>query len=166
MFEFLRPEVRATLKRWREALVGGALALLGLYWGLVGGGLLRIVAVALILLGAALLFAGIQRGRLRTGSGGAGVVQLVEGQLGYFGPQTGGVIAVADISAVSRRGNLWILQGAGQRLEVPMDASGAECLLDAFAMLPGLNMSAILARTEDHGDIAQVLWQRGPRRLG
>lgn len=160
----IRPELRAAFARWREAIIGGAVAALGLYW-VLGGGLLRIVGLAVLVLGVSLLVSGIQRGRFRQGSGGAGVVELVEGQLGYFGPQTGGVMAVADIRRVSRNGDLWVLEGGGTRLEIPADAAGAECLLDAFAMLPGLDLNAIVASVDKRTDSPRLLWQRGPRRL-
>lgn len=166
MSSFLRPEAARALRRWREALAGAGVLALGAYWLLATGGLLRLVGGILALLGAGLLFAGLQRGRFRTEASGAGVVQLVEGQLGYFGPETGGVIAVADLSCVARRGDTWVLDGGGQRLEIPAGAAGAECLLDAFAMLPGLDLRAVLSPVEDRTEPLRVLWQRGPRRLG
>ena len=164
MSDFLRPEAAAALRRWREALTGAAVALLGVYW-ITTGGLLRLVGLVVALAGGAVLVAGIQRGRLRSGTLGIGVVRLVEGQLGYFGPLTGGVIAVADIRSVARHGNIWIIEGAGQRLEIPADARGSDCLIDAFAMLPGLDMRAIVSSVENRTGRAQLVWRRGPARL-
>lgn len=165
MPDFLRPEAAAALRRWREAMIGAAVALLGAYW-VTTGGLLRLFGIATLLIGAALAFSGIQRGRLRASSLGIGVVQLIEGQIGYFGPLTGGVMAVADIEKVSRHGKDWVLEGVGQRLEIPADAKGADCLIDAFAMLPGLDMYTIVASVEKRTGQTRLVWKRPPKRLG
>lgn len=167
---FVRPEVRAALWRWRETLVGGAVALLGLWWMAGPRGLLFWIGAVLLAAGAALALAGVQRARFRTGGGGPGVVQVVEGQLAYFGPETGGVIDVAAIRRVALEGGRWRIEAPGSRLEIPVDAEGAEALFDVFAALPGLGTETVLAALE--GDAAQestggsrLLWQAGPRRL-
>ena len=48
MAEFLRPEARAALMRWREVLLAGAVAALGLRWGLAAFGALQIVGWAMV----------------------------------------------------------------------------------------------------------------------
>jgi len=165
MPELLRPAARAALRRWREALIGLAVTLLGLWWA-SGYGLLKWVGVAVALGGIALTASGIQRGRFRQGAGGPGVVELVEGQLGYFGPTTGGIVAVQEIRRVSQHGRAWVIEGGdGTTLEIPFDAEGAERLFDAFAMLPGLDMHRIVKSAEGPGRGAELLWTRAPKRL-
>ena len=90
---FLRPEAKAELWRWREVLGGIAVALIGL-WLVAGPGLLlAIPGYALILAGVIFVWIGGQRVRFRKTGLGAGAVQVDEGQIAYFGPLTGGVIA-------------------------------------------------------------------------
>ena len=67
---FVRPEVRAGLWRWREALIGSGLIALGLYWALVVHGLIGWIGWAVVPCGAALAITGIQRARFRGRAGG------------------------------------------------------------------------------------------------
>ena len=61
----IRPEARAAIWRWREALLGLCLLLLALWWGLTAFGVLRYVAAALMVAGGLLVVAGLQRGPFR-----------------------------------------------------------------------------------------------------
>ena len=89
----IRPEAQTLLARWSEALIGVGIALLGAYWAFfTGGGLLHWIGYGVIVLGAAVVFSGIQRARFHKGGGGPGVVQVVERRVSYFGPETGGVM--------------------------------------------------------------------------
>lgn len=152
----LRPEVALLLRRGREALAGAALAALALWLGLSSFGVTRWVAVALGLAGLALIWTGVQRLRFGRGGGGPGIVTVDERRLVYWGPLAGGVM---DMDALARldldpgaRPAHWILTGLrGERLEVPVNATGAEALLDLFASLPGFPTEAMLSalgRTE------------------
>ncbi|KAF0675980.1 hypothetical protein [Profundibacterium mesophilum] len=146
---FLRPEARAALWRWREALCGGAVTALGIYWMVGPGRLLFWVGGTATVIGAALIGAGIQRGRFRPAGGGPGVVRVVEGELAYFGPFDGGTLIIEDLTYVDRQGDLWILRAAGGgTLEIPVDAEGAEALFDVFNRLPGFSMARLLAERE------------------
>ncbi len=152
MAGFLRPELRAALKRWREAVIGVGVALLGA-WSLAAGGLLAWIGVALLAAGAALVAAGVQRGRFRRAATGAGVVQVVEGQLAYFGPTDGGTMAIADISDVASRDAppRWIIAARdGTVLTIPKDAVGAEALFDVFMAVPGLDPSTLVRDRAGH----------------
>lgn len=149
----IRPEVKAGLLRWREALSGAVLAGWGLYWVWRGHGYVPWIGGAVALLGLALVVTGLQRGRFRTGAGGAGVVQVTEGQIGYFGPVTGGVVTLSDISRLAldagRRPPCWRLSQPGQPdLLIPLDAEGAEALFDVFAALPGIRTSKLVAEVQ------------------
>ena len=170
MTNLLRPEARDWLLRWREVLTGAAVALLGLWSALTTFGVTRWLSVALILIGAALIWTGIQRIRFRQGGGGAGVVQIDERRLMYFGPLTGGVIDMDDLTRLvldpSGHPPHWLLSGVGgQSLAIPVNAEGADALFDLFAALPGIkteHMLEVLARTPD----AQVtIWKSDRLRL-
>ena len=164
----IRPEARAQIARWRDALIGACVLLLGLYWAFfTGGGLLHWIGYAVALVGIALTYMGVQRGRFSAGQGGPGIVTVVEGRIGYFGPHGGGI---ADVGAMTRlildpRSDPphWILHRPGEPpLAIPLTAEGADGLFDAFATLPGLNTEAMLSRMHAGGDAPVTVWQRRP----
>ena len=163
---FVRPSARAAILRWREALIGAGLLALGVYWSFwTGPGLLTWVGLLVTLLGAALLFAGLQKGRSRLGGGGPGVVQIVERRIGYFGPLNGGVVDLDAITALSfdptQHPPIWtIAHDAGPALMVPVNAEGADALFDAFASLPGLSPGRVASVSKQAGTRAVVLWRR------
>ena len=167
----IRPEVSRVLWRWRDAMAGLGVALLGAWWAATGFGIIAWIGVAMLVAGIALSFAGWQRARFRRGSHGPGVVQVTEGQVAYFGPVTGGVIAAEAISAIvlnplPRSGPVWEVRAPGQEpLIVPVDAAGAEALFDVFAALPGLDTEAMLAALEDPGTTPRRVWTRPHVRL-
>jgi hypothetical protein len=163
---FIRPEARAVLWRWREALVGLGVALLGAWIALGGRAFVALFGVMVMLLGIGLAAAGWQRGRFRREGLGPGVVQLTEGQVAYFGPQAGGILPVERIAAVvlnplPRSGPVWELRSPGEEpLRVPADAAGAEALFDVFAALPGFPTEAMLDALEDPGTVPRIIWAR------
>ncbi|MEL7461905.1 MAG: hypothetical protein AAFX45_03265 [Pseudomonadota bacterium] len=162
---FVRPELQAVAWRWRETLVGAAGALLGGYLALTGTLAAQIIGAALIIGGALLGVAGVQRARFRRGGLGLGVVSLDEGRLAYFGPTEGGVIAVAALSGVDLMvgsdTSVWELEAAdGSRLAVPLDAAGAEVLFDVFGGLPGLNTASMLSAVEAARPGRTMIWAK------
>lgn len=145
----IRPELRAFAARWHEALIGGVVGLLGVYWATFSFGLLAWIGWALVLIGPAMVLAGVQRGRFRAGTGGPGVVSVDEGQIAYFGPLTGGAVALTELTRLSLDGAsvppCWVLDQPGQPpLQVPLTAEGADALFDVFAALPGIRTDRML----------------------
>ena len=69
---FIRPEVRAFLWRWREGLAGGCVAARGLYWILASYGLLSGLGWLVLLAGLALAFAGCSGRDSPPGAAGRG----------------------------------------------------------------------------------------------
>ncbi|TDK43775.1 hypothetical protein [Antarcticimicrobium luteum] len=170
---FIRPEARAALHRWREALTGAALVALGLYWALVTGGLLGWIGWLLIPAGAGIAVIGVQRARFRaTGPGrgqGPGVVLVDEGEITYMGPLSGGSVSVPDLERLvldpSARPAHWVLEEPGRPiLHIPVNAEGASALFDVFAALPGLRTERMLAELNRGGAHAVVIWERRPLR--
>lgn len=163
----IRPGATRSLHRWREVLVAGALAALGLWWALTGFGLVVWIGWALLLTAGALGLAGLQRVRFRRGAGGPGVVIVDEGLIAYLGPVSGGTVALSEITMLAldpRAGGHWVLSQPGQPdLHIPLDAEGAEALFDAFAALPGLRTEHMLARMRRPGPAPETLWQRSAR---
>ena len=170
MADFLRPEARATLWRWREVIAGLALLAFGLWWVATGLSVLRWLAVPVIAAGAAIVWTGLQRLRFRRGGGGAGVVQIVERRIAYWGPLTGGMIDLDDLARLSLdpggRPLHWVLTPhTGAVLQIPVDAEGADALFDTFAALPGLQTERMLDLMADPPDHPVTLWQADRRRL-
>jgi len=170
MGEFLRPEVRAFFRRWREPLVAAGLGALGLWWALTEYGLLLWIGWLLMAGSAALAYAALQRLRFARGGGGAGIVTIDERRVVYFGPYSGGV---ADLDALLRLElepspggpAQWVLTcDTGERVEIPVDAEGADRLFDLFAALPGLRLSVLLSTLEHPPEATVVLWRATPQR--
>jgi len=163
--EFVRPEVKKAVYRWREALIGFAVSMLGLYWAVSAVGILAIVGTSLALAGALLVFAGIQRARFRVASGGAGVVHVDEGQVTYYGPVEGGSVSVAELmrvelDPVKRKSSEWVLHDPNTApLRIPTNAEGAEALFDVFAGLEGIQTEAMLSKLKNAPDQQVVIWQ-------
>ncbi|MFN3823274.1 MAG: hypothetical protein ACK4RN_04785 [Pseudorhodobacter sp.] len=179
----IRPELRAALHRWREVLALGALALPGLWLVWLGGFLL--LPLGILLVAASLVLALIAARRMRFAQPGQapGMVEVVEGQIGYFGPAFGGLIAIADLAELrlvtSRGRRLWRLQGTeGDALLIPVEAGGAAALYDVFAALPGMETGRLLDALEGRetplatGNLprlqsvdSRVIWRRPARAV-
>ena len=163
---FIRPELARKLNRWRETLAGLGAAALGFVWFSTEIGPLWLVGMVLMVGGALLAVAGIQRARFRRGSEGPGLVQVIEGQVTYFGPFEGGSVAVDDLVSVEldpgrQDSPAWVVTGTlGETLNIPVDAAGADALFDVFAGLPGLQTEAMLKRLETSPEERVTVWTR------
>ena len=70
------------------------------------------------------------------------------------------------LNPLPRSGPVWELRGRnGEPLRIPADAEGAEALFDAFAVLPGFDTEAMLARLAEPGRVPVTLWVRAGRVL-
>ncbi|MEE9387382.1 MAG: hypothetical protein V3U96_02125 [Paracoccaceae bacterium] len=165
---FIRPEVLEAISRFRDAIIGVAVSLVGLYLALGNIGALSILGTSLAIAGALLVFAGIQRGRFRSGAGGSGMVLVDEGQVTYYGPHEGGSVVIADLASVvldqaSEPASQWVLreQGAVQ-LRIPTDAEGADALFDVFSSLDGMHTGEMLAALENTRAQVVEIWRANP----
>ncbi len=167
---FIRPEVRALLSQWFDALIGVATFSLGSFWMLASGGVLRWVGVAIAVIGAALVFTGIQRARFQAAKGGPGVVSVDERQISYFGPLSGGTISINEISMLmldpSAKTAAWRLTQPGQpELAIPLNAECAELLFDVFASLPGMKTEYMLSQLKNQPAQPVVIWSKSVTTL-
>lgn len=166
---FIRPEARAALARWREALAGAAVTALGLYWALGQHGLLGWIGWLLVPAGAGIAVIGVQRARFRITGQGPGVVLVDEGEITYMGPLSGGSVSVPDLERLvldpSARPAHWVLEQPDRPiLHIPVNAEGAGDLFDVFATLPGLRTERMLAELNRGGSHPVVIWERTPLR--
>ena len=146
----IRPEALAALRRWREVILAACLALLGLWLATRSGPIPLSAGLAVLALSAAWALSGWRRMRFAQDIATPGFVEVIEGEVRYFGPSFGGAVSLSDLTELrlmtlhGRR--LWRLkQRDGQALLIPVDAAGAEALFDGFTALPGLDMAAVLA---------------------
>lgn len=146
----IRPELRTAAWRWREVIYAGMTAALGLWLVRLGGLILIPAGLALIALGLGWAVSAWRRVKFAQGHEGPGLIEVDEGQIAYMGPGAGGYVALPDLVELrlmtlqGRR--LWRLrQSDGQALLIPVDATGAERLFDAFAALPGIDMAAVVS---------------------
>ncbi|WP_050929278.1 hypothetical protein [Aestuariivita boseongensis] len=165
---FVRPEARATLWRFREILSGTGLGALGLYLA-AGRGLTVWLGYAALVVALGLIVVGFQRTRFRTGGGGPGVVGIDEGQIAYFGPLSGGVMALADMERLTLDPTAqpahWLLESKEHPpLHIPVNAEGSEKLFDAFAALPGIRTERMLAELRGRATYPVVIWERALTR--
>ena len=166
MAEFLRPEARAFLWRWREVLVAGVVIALGVWWIFTGIGINRWLGVIFTLIGLGWTYTAVQRARFAQEGDGPGVVQVRERRLAYYGPLDGGMIDVEDLTQLeldpsSHPDPSWVLSGVGgQRIAIPINAAGADALFDVFAALPGIETASVLDVLSRTPDARVILWQR------
>lgn len=164
----IRPELTAWAKRWSEVLAGLAIMIFGLWALQANDRFFQFLAGLVIVVGLATAFIGWRRLRFQRPGIAPGIVQLVEGQISYFGPDSGGFIPLREIVELHliEDGTQWLLiSDQDASLEIPVAASGAEVLFDAFAHLPGLRMQSVLtALNNPEPAHRQTLWLHPSRQ--
>lgn len=168
MADFIRPEVTAALTRWRGVIGALAAGATGLWLGMRSFGSIAMLGWGLAALSPVLLLIAVQRRRFADAGGeGPGMVEVVEGRIGYFGPTGGGFVMLDDLDEILLAGpedaRFWLLRSHGQPdLTVPLGAEGAEVLFDAFVALPGVTAALLVgAVSERGGDPAPLrIWRR------
>lgn len=175
MADFLRPEARAAIKRWREAGIGLVVALLSVQLAMNSSGGRRGLAFAVTLLGVAVFIEGIRRARLPRDGGGAGVVEVDERQISYFGPNGGGAVAVEGLMRIevrAQRGEQrfdWLFTDmGGDVLTIPSNAEGALAIFDAVSVLKGArieNITVAAAAAGARDGETRTVWKRDRARI-
>ena len=166
MSDFIRPELREFFRRWREVMFAAALGLLGLRRIYIGDGINFWLGVIMIAIAVAWAIIAVQRVRFSQDGTGPGIVQVRERRIGYFGPESGGIIDIADIARLeidpaTQPSPSWVLIGKDhQNVIVPVNAAGADALFDAFSALPGIDTGKLLHVLSHTPDAREVIWQR------
>ncbi|GAA6209492.1 hypothetical protein NBRC116601_27850 [Cognatishimia sp. WU-CL00825] len=161
---FIRPEARIFFLKWREVLIGLVVLLLGLYW-VSGSGILRWIGVAVAIGGGILMYTGLQRGRFMSERGGPGIVTVDEGEVSYYGPISGGIVSMSDLTLLTLDQvsvpPVWVLHQIGQAdIAIPVNAEGAEALFDAFASLPGIRTDHLVSSLNGRSAQPVVIWAK------
>ncbi|MDJ0826398.1 MAG: hypothetical protein QNJ16_12910 [Rhodobacter sp.] len=167
---FVRPEVKQKIWRWREALFGVFMAGCGMIWAVTQQGVLAAVGTSLAIVGALIIFAGIQRTRFRVGAGGPGVVHVDERMVTYYGPLDGGSVSIDALASVELEPRSkpaeWILtEAGGQPLHIPTNAENAEQLFDVFAALQGIKTENMLTQLRSNPAERVSIWHSSQRQL-
>ncbi len=165
----IRPEALTLLRRWGETGAAAALALAGIWWAVQGPGVVYGLGWVLAALGAGLAFGAVQRARFAARGGASGLIEVIEGEIRYFGPRGGGIVALDQMLALSLSADtqFWLVEAFdGTVLVIPRAATGHAALFDAFAALPGLDMPRLL-RIVAQGPAprARQIWRHPHRRL-
>ena len=163
----IRPEARETLMRWREVILGAVFDIIGVVTVLGPTRANLVFGILMMSLGTVLMYVGTQRARFRATGGGAGVVDVDERQISYFGPMAGGAVALEDLSRIAVvPPHAWELSDSfGRSLEIPVNAEGAEALFDAFSALPGVSASRLADATRVRPVSRTSVWEKPHRRL-
>ena len=166
---FIRPKARQEIARWSEVAAAVGAALVGTLLMRMGGFLFLPVGALLTLLSLGWLLNALRRLSFQRPVVAPGVVEVVEGQVGYFGPSFGGFVALDDVTELRltdfHGARQWRLRTlSGEVLLIPIDATGAEKLFDAFATLPGIDMAALSAALNREASTLP-LWTRPAPRL-
>lgn len=145
----IRPEITATLARYREAFAAGVIVLAGLWLVSLGGYVLVPLGAIVTAIGAVLTLTAFRRARFAQTVAAPGMVELDERQVSYLAPELGGFISLDELVEirllVMQGRRMWRLKQAdGQALLIPVDAQGAETLFDVFAALPGMDTAALV----------------------
>ncbi|SUZ33094.1 hypothetical protein ROE7235_02862 [Roseibaca ekhonensis] len=161
----IRPELAEGLRRWSEVLASLALSGFGLWTLQSYDRFIQILGAAIIVTGLGLALLAWRRLRFQRDTEAPGIVQVVEGQISYFGPETGGFVGLGQVVELHLvdHGTAWRLVTPEEELSIPVAAQGADALFDAFAQLPGLRMSDVLTAL-DHPQPTRVLWLHASRR--
>ncbi|WP_289042712.1 hypothetical protein [uncultured Aliiroseovarius sp.] len=162
---FVRPDASVALARYREALVGGSVLLLGLWWAWGSLGLIKWMGLVLAAFGALILWSGLRHARIRAGHGGVGVVQVDERQITYLAPIGGGFASLDDVQRIEitkdRAGMaVWSLRTGSDILFIPARAEGAEALFDALTALSGADIDAAIRAANAPPNETVVIWKR------
>ncbi|MBY0351950.1 hypothetical protein [Tabrizicola sp.] len=173
---FVRPELVEAAHRLREVIAGTALAGFGAWTAAQGGWFLTPLGSVLLAVGLGWALTSWRRLRFRQDGEAPGIVRVTEAQIAYFGPRVGGFVGLPDLAEIRlltlRGRRIWKLkQGDGLVLHIPVEADGAAALFDAFAVLPGIDMAAIVAalgsdvppsdsRVVALAEVDRLLWTR------
>ena len=170
---FIRPDAKAFLMKWREAIIAGIILLGSLQAASSTTGAIELLSWATALIGAALFIEGVRRARLPERSGGVGVVEVDERQITYLGPVGGGAISINDLMRVKVRTTAlgphaadfyWeFTDREGQRLTIPGNAENASALFDALTVLPGADYEAVIRASKSRDEGEHLVWTSAQR---
>ena len=162
----IRPELARWLEPRREFLAAILCMALAGWVGSRGGWFFALLGFAGFALSAGWLLGSWRRLAFHREIAAPGVVEVVEGEIRYFGARAiGGTLALRDLSEIRllrlNGHDHWRLKTSdGQALLIPVEAKGADRLADAFAALPGLDLGRVSAAlAQKAGPSLRIVWE-------
>lgn len=165
---FIRPEIRTLLWQWREVLIISVLFILGLRWALISSGAFQWLGVAATLVALAFLLPSVRLARIpRNVAWGAGAVDITERRISYFHHEELTEISINELIAVDiavkgmGKYRNWILVDYdGQTLRIPVQAKGADRLLEAISALDGAQLDQVMQAHQSSSEKVFTIWRR------
>lgn len=172
---FFRPEAVDAIRRWAEPVVYAVVSIVGLWRGLhliQEGAWVGVVIFVIGLFAAFGLFGTVERAIVawRGRRHDPGVVSIHEGQISYFGPEGGAILALDGLVRVeiitTGAGPVvpdlfWQLTDEiGQIALIPGGAKDITALLDRLGGLPGFDHLAVLSAMGSTEDARFKIWSR------
>ena len=165
--DFIRPAAKAKIAQYKEFWAAIGVSVLGLWVCLASFGFVKILGIALIILGALLSWTGLIKARLRIMGAAEGVLEVDERQLTWFGPYGGHVLSLNEIQRIEVAGDgtqisaHWIFTDLTQGpVAVPMAATGNEALIDALALFQGLRYARVQELLQSGTQFREVIWKK------
>lgn len=162
---FFRPEAMTTLRRYREIALCLAAVAFGLWVYSRGGLFYAVLGLSIATFSLGLSVAAWRRLRFAISGEAPGVLTIDEGAIAYFGPVSGGAVALSELTLIEilpQEGqHAWRLsQADGHAITIPTGARGAERLFDVFGALPGARAETFIAALAHPPQGPRRLWMR------
>ncbi len=152
----IRSGVSEWLARLREVIAAAGLGVSGLWLCRLGGNILIPIGLLMIAIASGWGLTAWRWRRFQTDVAAPGLVEVLEGQISYMGPEFGSYVSIPELIEIRMlvlygRRHWRLKQEDGQALLIPVDAAGAGALFDAFSGLDGIDMGRVLAAQHGRG---------------
>lgn len=161
-----RPDLWRRLRHWAEPGAAILTVIFALWLATWGGWFFAALGLTFALAAGAWLLTALRRLSFHRKADGPGLVEIDEGSIRYYGARLlGGEIALRDLSeirmlTVQGRPHWRLKSLDAQALLIPLNATGAAALADAFEALPGIRMGEISAAASQPRAGSRTLWVR------
>jgi hypothetical protein len=131
---------------------------------------LMVISFVIIGAAAAMLVLALRRVRLRSDKRGAGMVEVQERKITYYGPDDGGVLSLDDLRRIDIvvsnslpfvNDIYWRLSDQeGVALNIPVGAEGTDTMIDNFSVLNGVDYDLIVKALAAKDDAVFTIWKK------
>lgn len=161
----IRPELREWLRPRQEMLVAALCVIVSGWIASWGGWFFAGLGFLGFAISAGWLLGSWRRLAFHRDIAAPGLVEIVEGEIRYFGARAiGGTLALRDLNEIRllrlNGQDYWRLKTqGGEALLIPVEAKGADRLADAFSALPGLDLGRVSAAlAQKGGPSLRIVW--------
>ncbi len=161
----IRPELREWLRPRQEMLVAALCVIVSGWIASWGGWFFAGLGFLGFAISVGWLLGSWRRLAFHRDIAAPGLVEIVEGEVRYFGARAiGGTLALRDLNEIRllrlNGQDYWRLKTqGGEALLIPVEAKGADRLADAFSALPGLDLGRVSAAlAQKGGPSLRIVW--------